>query len=844
MRERVLALGVVAVGIIRAGIVPGLALVVGGLALTGAACTRPNPLYHLTDDGGAGTGGTGGGAGGGGAGGGGNGGGAGFCVTGASQACAYSGPPGTNGAGRLCHAGVQYCVDRVWQDCVGEVDPVPESCNVADDDCNGSTDDGFPATTCGLGACARTVDGCTNNMMRACLPGTPAPETCGDGVDDDCNGAVDDSCPETVAAACVRVSPDGDDTTADGTAALPFATIQAAIDWSSALAAPEAICVGGGSTCAAPPVVYQTAADATITMKSGVSVFGNYESGTWTRCPFAAGTPLTTTIAPGLATGVSFPAAVTAPTTLDGVRIVRADPALGSLTAAVTVDGAVHVTLSNIVVDDVPSAAATTVGIDLENGAEATITRSAILGGAGATESIGVRSVGARPTIRDNCSAFDPTTGNCTADCDQPLGIRGRPASAAAGGSSSAVRLEDSAGALVDRNTLCGGPAAQGDALRILGFSASKSVGIAVRGNTIIAAGGTVEAHGVRIDACAGAAPWIAGNQLIQADAAAETANLSAIGAVGACNPVIDRNVKIVGGGDASDGPSAGVSCGTNGTDASLCVVTGNQLIQGSSSAHPSQSVGVACKAGACARVSSNTITGLAGGNVIGLAMAGSGALVDHNTITGGCGQSTTVGLLADDTHASIFDNVVRGADCPTGTVSPVVTGLGVRVLIAGTTREASVHSNTIVAGGAGACRGTAAAVDALALPVTAVRRGIFRNNILRGGGCAVAYDFREETVGVSPRLLENNDLDPGATLYFDNTPLLPRAVATIGEVNGLPGASTNISADPLFVAFPIDLHLGAGSPCANAGTDADAPAVDFDGKPRTSPADIGAYER
>jgi hypothetical protein len=125
--------------------------------------------------------------------------------------------------------------------------------------------------------------------------------------------------------------------------------------------------------------------------------------------------------------------------------------------------------------------------------------------------------------------------------------------------------------------------------------------------------------------------------------------------------------------------------------------------------------------------------------------------------------------------------------------------------------------------------------------------RGVFRNNILRGGGCTLGrIDFIETEDGVSPRLFEHNDLDPtgGATLL-----LLPASASNktttpgLGAINARPGASGNISADPLFVG-PPDYHLGPGSPCANAGTTAGAPKTDFDGKARDDRPDIGAFER
>lgn len=46
-------------------------------------------------------------------------------------------------------------------------------------------------TTCGVGACQRTVDNCVNGQPQPCMPGEPQPETCNI-VDDDCDGTTDD----------------------------------------------------------------------------------------------------------------------------------------------------------------------------------------------------------------------------------------------------------------------------------------------------------------------------------------------------------------------------------------------------------------------------------------------------------------------------------------------------------------------------------------------------------------------------------------------------------------------------------------------------------------------------
>ena len=77
-----------------------------------------------------------------------------------------------------------------------------ELCNGADDDCDGLTDEGFPAlgTVCnvGTGACARagvnicSVDG--SGISCNVSPGNPVAERC-DSVDNDCNGRTDETYP-------------------------------------------------------------------------------------------------------------------------------------------------------------------------------------------------------------------------------------------------------------------------------------------------------------------------------------------------------------------------------------------------------------------------------------------------------------------------------------------------------------------------------------------------------------------------------------------------------------------------------------------------------------------------
>jgi len=89
-----------------------------------------------------------------------------------------------------------------------------ESCNNADDDCNGDTDDGLGESTCGVGDCVHTIWNCENGELHDCDPMEGVtPEEC-DGADNDCDGTTDngfvDSDADTVRD-CVDTDDDGDD---------------------------------------------------------------------------------------------------------------------------------------------------------------------------------------------------------------------------------------------------------------------------------------------------------------------------------------------------------------------------------------------------------------------------------------------------------------------------------------------------------------------------------------------------------------------------------------------------------------------------------------------------------
>jgi hypothetical protein len=133
------------------------------------------------------------------------------CALGATRDCtAGAGTPGTG----ICRGGRQRCLPRAdggstWGACVGAVGPRAETCNGADDNCDGRTDEGCsctagqvqpcyngPAGTAGRGVCrAGTTtcqpDGTWGACSGATLPGNR--EQC-NMVDDDCDGEVDEGC--------------------------------------------------------------------------------------------------------------------------------------------------------------------------------------------------------------------------------------------------------------------------------------------------------------------------------------------------------------------------------------------------------------------------------------------------------------------------------------------------------------------------------------------------------------------------------------------------------------------------------------------------------------------------
>jgi hypothetical protein len=720
---------------------------------------------------------------------------------------------------------------------VGEVTPSGEACNGEDDNCDGQVDEGLGSFSCGIGACKTTVAACASGgNVNACVPPTkPQGDATCDGVDDDCDGAIDEDCPT-----CVPVATNGNDSSADGTTAKPFLTIQNAIKFAVANGK-STICVAAGAACGSTGT-YTSAVNTGIVMANGVSVYGNYQSGganAWTRC--APGTNTVTVIQPRVPQGVSFSAAVVKPTVLDGFRVDRFN---APTTAAITIDGAKSVTISNVAISNTPSVT-NSYAIDMLNGAEALITASNIYAGNGSAESIGIRSIGARPTILSNCASLD-AAGRCDDFCGAANpSIRGRFTNSGGTGFSAAVLLRSSPGALIEQSALCGADSDNGAGVRIDG----DATGVVVRGSLINAWGGAKDAHGIWAEDCKGAAPWIVDNFYIAGQGDTVSTLVDGIRAVGDCHPVIDSNVTILGGGEGSSTNPHGIYCGTNASGvASKCAVLNNQTISGSAQGFPPISVGVRCEDGGCLRIAGNRlITGNGGVAAYGVWLGKTGTVIENNTVAGGCGQTTT-GVYAQDSFARLQNNRIFGAACPASGGANLLNSYGLRVEAGAGANELDVHSNDIDgSGGLVACSSFGIHLG-LGPAAPAAGKGIFRNNIVRAGVCLTArHNVFESAAAADPRIFQSNDLDPfglPTSIYFDEA---ASALGTAAAVNALGDmlVSGVISADAQYVAYPTDLHISATSPCLGAGTPTGAPKDDMDGDARDpGTPDIGADER
>ncbi len=251
------------------------------------------------------------------------------------------------------------------------------------------------------------------------------------------------------------------------------------------------------------------------------------------------------------------------------------------------------------------------------------------------------------------------------------------------------------------------------------------------------------------------------------------------------------------------------------------------------------------CESGACATIAGNTISAGSGSQTMAVDLLGGPSLVDGNLIVSGCGSAVSTGVVLDDAPARLQNNRILGGPCTGGASS--ATFYGVHIVLGSSPGEPDLSSNDIdPMGSAADCQSAGVAVERSAGDVAAA--GILRNNIISAGNCRKRFAV-EEISSSTARIVQNNDLYPGPGSTAQDTAILYHRGSTdasdVAQVNALAGAAENISADPMFLASPTDLHLSSGSPCIDRGTAEGAPATDGDGNPRPAGAgfDIGAYE-
>jgi len=345
-------------------------------------------------------------------------------------------------------------------------------------------------------------------------------------------------------------------------------------------------------------------------------------------------------------------------------------------------------------------------------------------------------------------------------------------------------------------------------------------------------AGESGVSYGTLLDDCTGTSTWsVVSSGYFRSPSPTTGIGFAASGA--SCAPSLTAS-RLIGCHDCDD--STALECRS-----APCTVTDSMLnATFDVPVSAGTSYGARCLAGGCALIVRNTITTgdvldyhLMPGEGIGVDIESASPTLDANVIDGascshGTSSSSTT-LRLSDSASMVTNNLLRGGSCDGASeVVRFEKGSGPEAL------SPTIENNTLEYGGG---THTGLFVDSTGSVPPA---GYVRNNIIHnaapGGPSFAVY---ESDASSDLNAFENNDLDdPTGALYYDEG----TTALTLSQVNALPGAAGNISADPLLDSTG---HIAPESPCRNAGTASGAPATDIDGQPRPQEGafDIGADE-
>jgi hypothetical protein len=596
---------------------------------------------------------------------------------------------------------------------------------------------------------------------------------------------------------CLKVVIDGDDAAASmsgGTS--PFRSLQAAIDHAASRAdGPQNVCVASAPSC----IDTQSVFAGPVVMRNGVSVYGGYESQSWTRCDSRS-----TELALDTATGVRFGPDVQRRTVFDGFTI---HPLPALTTVGITIDGATGVSVSAVLVMTNLDVTRTFCGVDILEGSAVVLrdfrVRASSAGWAGTLfDTVGLRARGASVSVRD--AGFD--------------------IAAAEQGTARGIWLEEMGDVRLSNVSVSAYVGAE--LMRPIGGVAT---GVDVAGAT------NVEVQG-SITAVAGDRGTVKGVYVRDATNVQFEGRVSVrAGAAGDASGVtVQRNaaarIKASVTASTSNGSASGIGCGTNCTITQTSVVLSNAVVNFNGSPFSMSSGGIGCGAGCSLTESAvqgprpETCYTNCTSSTTGVRVSGGGGFISGNRIEAGCGLAAT-GLYVMGS-ARVENNYVT-VGCGGNPKLQYAFG----AVLAG---DVDLHSNSISSNGRQPTGVGCATVGAC---VANGSHASIRNNTFGAGECTQRYHFAElcpygfHTSGLppaNPLVFEHNNFVGDSTpRYFDNDSW--STLLSLEEINTMPDV---ISSGNLFGGIGID-----------AGTPAGAPLVDIDGRSRDTSPDIGPYD-